>query len=262
MSPNAKSSASQMPKLITIYCEGKKGSHDYDLLDKVREDLPSSPQFTVQIVPIGSVRGAKAIINYREENGVTGYSSHKLFFRDRDFDRAIPDQSGLEPEEGKNSTYVYFSYRNTIENYLFDPHHFFDFCRQERLYANLFASPDEVKVLFIDAAQKLKYYQAVRHAMGKLRTDKTNFGTKLTGKSGGLPPDLSEAACKSEAMRLIETAKGFTAEWTPQGFDQTYQTFIDKFSEPVFFTNFSFWSIFRAKTLLQSSANCFLMLSR
>jgi hypothetical protein len=120
----------------------------------VRETLPVSAQFNVQIVPIGGVRGAKAIISYRE-NGVAGPSSYKLLFRDRDFDRPIPNQPILEPDEPKASNYVYFSYRNTIENYLFDPHHFFDFCRQERLYANLFASPDQVKVLFIDAAQKL-----------------------------------------------------------------------------------------------------------
>lgn len=26
-------------KLVKIYCEGKKGSHDYDVLDKVLSDL-------------------------------------------------------------------------------------------------------------------------------------------------------------------------------------------------------------------------------
>ncbi len=40
-----------MIKIIKIYCEGKKGSHDYDILEKVMTGL------SVQIEPIGGIRG-------------------------------------------------------------------------------------------------------------------------------------------------------------------------------------------------------------
>lgn len=49
-----------MSKIIKIYCEGKSGSHDYDILEKVIAGL------FVQIEPIGSIRGAGAIIQYKE----------------------------------------------------------------------------------------------------------------------------------------------------------------------------------------------------
>ena len=100
-----------MNKIITIYCEGKKGSHDFDILEKVISDIPN-----IQISPIGSIRGASAIIQYKEQEIVK--SDFKILFRDRDFDRAIPNKELLERDEKKQ--YVYYSYRNTIENYLFD----------------------------------------------------------------------------------------------------------------------------------------------
>jgi len=49
-----------MNKIITIYCEGKRGSHDFDILEKVVGDIAS-------IRPIGSKRGANAIFEFVEE---------------------------------------------------------------------------------------------------------------------------------------------------------------------------------------------------
>jgi uncharacterized protein (DUF342 family) len=43
-----------MAKILTIYCEGKKGSHDFDLLGKIIADI------AVTIKPIGGKRGANA----------------------------------------------------------------------------------------------------------------------------------------------------------------------------------------------------------
>jgi hypothetical protein len=42
-----------MRKLIMIYCEGKRGSHDNDILEKVVGDIAG-----IKITPIGSKRGA------------------------------------------------------------------------------------------------------------------------------------------------------------------------------------------------------------
>ncbi|GHT38804.1 hypothetical protein AGMMS49965_03210 [Bacteroidia bacterium] len=44
----------------TIYCEGKSGSHDYDILSQVIDGL------NVTIQPIGGKRGANAIIEFVE----------------------------------------------------------------------------------------------------------------------------------------------------------------------------------------------------
>ena len=75
-----------MAKIITIYCEGKRGSHDFDILDKVIGDI-------VIIKPIGGKRGANAIIEFIEK-GVTT-SDFYLFFRDRDFDCGVPSKEEL-----------------------------------------------------------------------------------------------------------------------------------------------------------------------
>jgi len=117
MKVKTKSYGFQISKVITIYCEGKKGSHDYDILEKVTDGL------FVQIEPIGSIRGAGAIIQYKEA-GIVKSDSY-ILFRDRDFDKAIPPD--VELEEDKQRKYCYYSYRNTIENYLFDISVFFSF---------------------------------------------------------------------------------------------------------------------------------------
>jgi hypothetical protein len=58
---------------ITIYCEGKSGSHDYDILNKVIDRL------NVTIQPIGGKLGAKAIIEFIEKG--TTQSDFFLFFQ-------------------------------------------------------------------------------------------------------------------------------------------------------------------------------------
>jgi hypothetical protein len=94
-----------MAKILTIYCEGKKGSHDFDLLEKIIADI------AVTIKPIGGKRGAKAIIEFAETGTVK--SDYYLFFRDRDFDCAVSEKEELTIDKK-----IHFSHRTTIENYL------------------------------------------------------------------------------------------------------------------------------------------------
>ena len=211
-----------MSRIIKIYCEGKAGSHDFDILSKVISNLKSSQ---IQIDPIGSVRGAGAIIAYKESGSVK--SDFKLFFRDRDFDKAIPDEPVLENDESKK--YLYYSYRNTIENYLFSPKCLFDFILEKKLSQYGVNNESEAKQKLIEAAGKIRYYQAVRHTMGKMRTDKTNFDTKWTEKSGILPKNLDENHCKQKAWERIKTSKTFTDEWTIEKFDEILAYFLAKF---------------------------------
>ncbi len=226
-----------MNKIITIYCEGKKGSHDYDILSKIVEDIP------VQISPIGSIRGASAIIQYKEKEIVK--SDFKILFRDRDFDKAIPNEEKLEQDNEK--PYIYYSYRNTIENYLFRDDILLDFLTSKKLDGKYgIKDLNATKTVMIEAANKIKAYQAARHTMGKLRTHLTNFGTKLTKKSGVLPTDLSEEFCKKEAFKRIETAKSYTENWTIQKFEEVFIEFSKKFDDD-FINSFGFLIYFQGK---------------
>ena len=233
-----------MSKIIKIYCEGKKGSHDYDIIDKVIKGLPS-----IQIEPIGSIRGAGAIIQYKETEIVK--SDFKILFRDRDFDKPIPDKPILEQDN--NREYFYYSYRNTIENYLFNPSNFYSFLKEKKLDKIYSINSEiEAKDKFISAANKIKFYQAARHTMGKMRTGETNFGTKWTEKSGILPAKLDETYCKNKALEKIMLAKSLTNTWDERGFNDIYNTFIEKFNTDNFINNLEFLVYFQGKDFASS----------
>jgi len=232
-----------MSKIIKIYCEGTKGSHDYDILEKVIAGL------SVQIDPIGGVGGTRAIVQYKETKDVVK-SDFYILFRDRDFDRPIPQDPILEQDDKKQ--YCYYSYRTTIESYLFDTSLFFSFLKENNLCETYcINSEDDVKKKFISAAEKIKYYQAVRHTMGKMRTGETDFGTKLTDKSGDLPERLDEEFCKNEAWKKIEKAKLLTDSWTKDNFSKNYQDFIAFFSKD-FMENLHFLIYFQGKDFASS----------
>ena len=228
-----------MSKIITIYCEGIKGSHDYDILDKIVASFKTS---SIIIEPIGGIRGAGAIINYIEG---AAKSDAKILFRDRDFDCPIPSSPILEQD--KDRKYSYYSYRNTIENYLFDTSLFYNFVQEKGLSSQYsINNENDVKLKFIEAAEGIKYYQAVRHAMGKMRTGETIFGTKWTEKSGILPDDLSENACKKKALEKILNAKTLTEGWTETGLYREFDSFLAKFDD-TFMNNLDFLIYFQGK---------------
>jgi hypothetical protein len=214
-----------MSKLVRLYCEGGRGSHDYDILEKVIADITPS----IKIEPLGGVRGAGAIINYKEnEEGATAKSDFYLLFRDRDFDKEIPDKPCLEQDEKKKYCY-YYSYRNTIENYLFDPGIFYDFLEKDKSQKTYkISNQGEVIQKFIEAAEKIKYYQAVRHTLGKMRTA-ASFETKWVGKSGRLPDSLEKDYCREQALKLIREAVRCTEKWTETEFDTVLANFLQKF---------------------------------
>lgn len=232
-----------MSKIIKIYCEGKKGSHDYDVLEKVAAGLDA-----VLIEPIGSVRGAASVIQFKESEIVK--SDFKLLFRDRDFDVPIPSYPLLEQDPFKK--YVFYSYRNTIENYLFDVEPFFSFLKEEKLSTKYGVSKlEDAKVKLIQAAKHIMHYQAVRHALGKMRTAETNFGTKWTDKSGDLPDSLDECYCKEQAIAKISYAKSLTESWTEDGFNKVYEDFLHLFNDD-FMDNLLFLVYFQGKDYASS----------
>lgn len=234
-----------MSKIVKIYCEGKRGSHDYDILEKIIENLNNSQ---IIIEPLGSVRGAGAIIQYKES--LTVKSDFKLFFRDRDFDKEIPSSPILESDTEKK--YLFYSYRNTIENYLFNENSLLPFINENNLNNNYgIRSIEDTKNKLIEAANNIKYYQAVRHTMGKMRTEKTNFGTKWTEKSGILPDRLDENYCKEKALEMIKIAKAHTDLWSEEEFEIIFESFMERFNKE-FMDNMDFLVYFQGKDLATS----------
>lgn len=228
---------------IKLYCEGKKGSHDYDILSKTIEGLGVQP-----IIPIGSIRGAGAIIEFLE-SGVER-AKFKMLFRDRDFDKAIPNTPILEQDTERK--YCYFSYRNTIENYLFDEHTLFNFVSEQKEQEKYsIQNVSEAKNKLIEAAENIKHYQAVRHTMGYLRTGETNFGTKWTDKSGILPTSLDENYCKQKALEKIMQAKNLTEMWNTENFEEIYANFLAQFNDD-FINEMQFLAYFQGKDFASS----------
>ena len=226
-----------MSEIITIYCEGQEESHDITILNKVIDGLSN-----ILIKPIGGKLGSKAIVEYLEINQEKELSKSKyyLLFRDRDFDQPIPDKERLIIDRK-----TYYSYRTTIENYLLDVNTFFDFLQEQKNSYRL-DTEEAVKALFIKVAKELKYYQAVRHTLGKLRFNNSFNTTWVTG-SGTLPNALDLETCSSNAWQLIEnTLNKSNQKWTKETFEDILQDFLTQFDK-VFFDELKFLVYYQGK---------------
>lgn len=221
-------------KIINLYCEGKRGSHDFDILEKVIDGY-----LNITIKPIGGKYGANAIMEYQEKNGNVR-SDFYLLFRDRDFDKPIPKDEKLIIDRK-----TYYSYRTTIENYLLDVSTFFHFLQEQKNSYRL-DTEEAVKALFIKVAKELKYYQAVRHTLGSLRFA-NSFDTTWVVGSGTLPNALDLETCSSNAWQLIEnTLNKSNQKWTKETFKDILQDFLTQFDE-VFFDELKFLVYYQGK---------------
>ena len=232
-------------KLCRIYCEGKGGSLDYDILEKVLGDLGPG----IEIKPVGGKREAKSIMGYIENpdsDFVVAKADAYLMFRDRDFDAPVPDQIQLT-QQG----HVCFSYRTTIENYLLNAQGLYDFDRERG--TGRFASVSDAESLMKDAACDIKDYQAVRHALGVLR-EGASFGTRWTEKDGVLPARLGLDDCIDEASRLILDAKIKTDRWNEAELKQEVEHFLSIFDND-FFNRQDYLVWFQGKDLAKSICN-------
>lgn len=250
MSLKTKLSVCPMNKIINIYCEGTKGSHDYDILEKIIVDLSC----TVKIEPIGGKRGAVNVINALEQVA-TDKADYYFFFRDRDFDQDLRkvEKACLfrEPKKKPNGEVVgqvCFSYRTTIENYLFDIQTFYKYLTEKNLLVkHNINSVEDVKRKFITAAKNIKYYQAVRHALGEIR-EPVDFGTTWGNRSSGkLPDELDEISCRTNGWKCISASKQIINEkWTEECFKEKVNAFLEIFNDE-FFDNLSFLIWFQGK---------------
>ncbi len=221
-----------MNKIVKIYCEGKAGSNDFDVISKVIDGLP------VIIVPVGGKKGAKSAIQVYE-NGITR-SDYKIFFRDRDFDISVPSTESLTSD----GTYVYFSYRTTIENYLIDIDTIEKFSEGKSWYS------ETLNENFIEAARQIKYFQAMRHTLGALRVS-TDFGTNIMNKSGLLPNNLSKEYCQKKGFQKIKESLSKTKDWNEENYNLEFEKFISIFSDS-FLEEGAFLVYFQGKDFMKS----------
>lgn len=234
-------------KLCNIYCEGKRGSHDYDILEKVLGDLRPN----IEIKPIGGKGGAKAIMSYVENFHFSAAKANDyLMFRDRDFDKPVPNRIQLTKDDD-NKNHLYFSYRTTIENYLLDSQLLFNYVNYKS--HGFFASESDAVCLMNEAAYDIKDYQAVRHALGALR-DGVSFGTRWTEKDGVLPSNLGLEECIAEAYCLIRPIKIKSDRWTKSELTQNVESFLTKFDKD-FFDRQDYLVWFQGKDLAKSICN-------
>lgn len=230
-----------MSEIITIYCEGQKESHDITILNKVIDGLNNN----IFIKPIGGKLGSKAIVQYLENNEerVLSKSKDYLLFRDRDFDQPIPEEERLIIDIDRKT---YYSYRTIIENYLLDVSTFFHFLQEQKNNYKL-DTEEAVKALFIKVAKELKYYQAVRHTLGKLRFNNSFNTTWVTG-SGTLPNALDLETCRGKAWQLIENILNKSnQQWTKEIFEATLQEFLTLFEAESFFDELKFLVYYQGK---------------
>ncbi|MCB9235821.1 MAG: hypothetical protein H6581_29505 [Bacteroidia bacterium] len=221
-----------MSKVVKVYCEGKAGSPDFDLLNKVVSGL------NIQIVPIGGKTGAKSAIQVKEEG--LSKSEFKLFFRDRDFDAPVPPTEKLT----NDGSYVYFSYRTTIENYLLD------FKKIEEYSKVKSFDSHDLEKKYVAAAKEIRFFQATRHTLGKLRVP-TDFGTNIVSKSGVLPKDLNESFCREAGFEKVSQSIKKTWGWSREHYDKVFDDFLNEFNDK-FIESHEFLVYFQGKDFMKS----------
>ena len=134
-------------------------------------------------------------------------------FRDRDFDFPMPAKTTLSTASGKplhdaGQCPVFVSHRRTIENYLIAPADYSSYYTAKHQQAPWLPSVSEYTDRLRQAATDIRYYQAVRAALGEVRRPNT-LGTTLLGssgeplRSGDLPVQLEEAYCLQTVHRIL-----------------------------------------------------------
>jgi hypothetical protein len=235
--------------MVRVYCEGEKNSYDRFVLNKIIDGV-ASDESPPDIRPIGGKRGMKSIMEYYENHVTAAKADFYLLFRDRDFDCEIPQREELI-FDGKST---YFSYRTTVENYLLDVRLFYSFMTDRKLNERYgIRDENDVKSLFIESAKEIKDYQAVRHALGKLRHD-AGFGTTWTEGSGVLPKQLDMSNCRKEAWKMVREAKKETEEWAEEKLDEAIACFSARFTDD-FFNNLDFLVWFQGKDFVEALKN-------
>jgi hypothetical protein len=190
----------------------------------------------VQIAPTGIlvVRGAgkngqRAFMQGYEKAQAATASRVLIGFRDRDFDRAIPEKAGLDLVGN-----IFFSHRRTIENYLLRPENFASYISATNSAKFQGLTEAVVHDLLIESAKELKFYQAARQSLGEVRVS-NDLGTTWTSGSGALPDHLGADDCLSSSLSLLtDYAQKAGLISDTARFHALYQDYCERFNDAFF----------------------------
>lgn len=228
----------------TIFCEGRQSSLDYKLLNKVIEDIPGDK---CTIIPAGSKFTFSIFAQgyfFPDEVARQRY----IVFRDRDFD-ARPTSNitliSLGHKSGNQS--ITLTYRACIENYLLDANLINQYWKnkyQEKIDnpTSKWGHEDSPGITIIEewiksSAEELRFYQAVRWALGDLLRAgiaKEQLKTTWTSGSGILPELLDLQSCQNCAVELLNQFRQVLESVTVEKFAESLQEYQRCFSQEDF----------------------------
>lgn len=223
-----------------LFCEGVRGGYDSAILGKMVDELNNRPE----IIPLGGKYGSPAFSN-GYLTALSQPTDSYLVFRDRDFDAPVSDLPALFVDPARPK--IFFSHRATIENYLYEPQQFAAYVAESPIKFQELSSLEGVESIFIDVAKELKYYQAARHALGKMRQPIGFQTTWEKNGSGHLPKQLDEDFIIKNSIKLFNNERVKAEElYSDTFFSITYELFINLFNDQ-FFIEHTYLSYFHAK---------------
>lgn len=242
----------------TIFCEGKQTSLDYRLLSRVVEGIsgdkctiiPAGSKFTFSIFAQG----------YFFPNEVR--NQRYIGFPDRDFDaQPTPSIQLLQLENRSGNLSIALTYRACVENYLLDTNLIHAYWTEK--YTEKRDNPiskwghgdspgvETIAAWIETSARNLRFYQAVRWALGDLLSmgAARELKTTWTGGSGKLPKSLDLQDCQQQALALVARFRQTVESVTPEKFEASLNSYQKRFIEKNFWTQKQYLIGFHGKDL-------------
>lgn len=240
-----------------IFCEGKKSSLDFSLLNRLFESFPSNKP---TIVPAGSKFTFSVFAQGYFSPDEVG-SQQYIVFRDRDFD-VYPTENIRLLKPIKSQDKVFATHRACVENYLLDPHLIDNywlskFTEKQDNPSSKWGhgnSPgvETIKNWIENSARHLQEYQAVRWALGDLLQmsgSRVQLTTTWTGGSGKIPVSLELQDCKSQAQDLINQFIQGVKAVNQEDFEESLAKYQRQFTQVDFWHNQDYLIWFHGKDI-------------
>jgi hypothetical protein len=230
-----------------IFCEGEQNSIDRLFINKYIATNNNT------IKPIGTKNDISGFLKgYNSAVKTTNY----ILIRDRDFDFE-PNETYKGLIQIPKKINVFATYRASIESYFINAtllHKYFFWLRNTPKYQNkeniYIPTVNEIQTTIIAAAKKIQYYQAVRWALAKLKSEnKFFFENKLVKEDGKIPKDLNWEYCITQARNLIDNFQKKASKLNYEKFNFYLYLFAKKFSSDDFYTQEKYLIWFHGKDL-------------
>lgn len=229
---------------IILFCEGEENSnksYDKQILRKI---LPES---TVQT--FGGKMGYKQYKNaYLQIN--KGLFSESYIFRDRDFDFPF-EHLEKEPHLIVAGKTEFASFRTCIENYMLDIDFFFRFLEEEYADRSFLKTQQELAHLYTESAKEIRYYSAMRHALGFVRKPFPFLKSKPENdKEKDITFDnFEKATCQKEMNDYLNRFLAKIPTFSAKELNEKFEFFCQKFDKENFYTEHKYMIWFNGKEL-------------